>query len=54
MQYDTKYGPLTLGTVRPETKFGDTALLVHPDAAARKCSIGIDLNLGNLADIFEM
>src|SRR5437899_2028055 len=25
-----KYGPLTLGTVRPETKFGDTGLAVHP------------------------
>ncbi len=25
-----KYGPLTLGTVRPETKLGDTALAVHP------------------------
>jgi valyl-tRNA synthetase len=26
-----KYGPLTLGTVRPETKLGDTGLAVHPD-----------------------
>jgi valyl-tRNA synthetase len=25
-----KYGPLTLGTVRPETKLGDTGLAVHP------------------------
>jgi valyl-tRNA synthetase len=25
-----KYGPLTLGTVRPETKVGDTAVAVHP------------------------
>src|SRR3990172_4606760 len=25
-----RYGPLTLGTVRPETKLGDTALAVHP------------------------
>jgi len=25
-----KYGPLTLGTVRPETKLGDTAVAVHP------------------------
>src|SRR3972149_6915982 len=25
-----KYGPLTLATVRPETKLGDTALAVHP------------------------
>src|SRR2546426_3741885 len=25
-----KYGPLTVGTVRPETRLGDTALAVHP------------------------
>ena len=25
-----KYGPLVLGTVRPETKLGDTGLAVHP------------------------
>ncbi|MET0851150.1 MAG: valine--tRNA ligase, partial [Candidatus Rokuibacteriota bacterium] len=25
-----KYGPLTLGTVRPETKVGDTGIAVHP------------------------
>ncbi|HTY40160.1 MAG TPA: class I tRNA ligase family protein [Candidatus Paceibacterota bacterium] len=28
--YYMKYGPLTLATVRPETKFGDTALAVNP------------------------
>lgn len=28
--YYIKYGPFTLATVRPETKFGDTALAVHP------------------------
>jgi len=26
-----KYGPFTLATTRPETKFGDTAVAVHPD-----------------------
>ncbi|MCL6639754.1 MAG: valine--tRNA ligase [Candidatus Rokubacteria bacterium] len=25
-----RYGPLTIGTVRPETKLGDTAVAVHP------------------------
>ena len=25
-----RYGPLTVGTVRPETKLGDTAVAVHP------------------------
>ena len=29
-----KYGPLTLGTVRPETKVGDTGLAVHPRTSA--------------------
>ena len=28
--YYIKYGPLSLATVRPETKLGDTALAVHP------------------------
>ena len=28
--YYIKYGPLTLATVRPETKLGDTAIAVHP------------------------
>ncbi|HEV2354898.1 MAG TPA: valine--tRNA ligase, partial [Puia sp.] len=29
--YYIKYGPFVLATVRPETKFGDTAIAVHPD-----------------------
>ncbi|HCC84481.1 MAG TPA: hypothetical protein DEP87_02265, partial [Candidatus Pacebacteria bacterium] len=29
--YYLKYGPLTLATTRPETKFGDVAVAVHPD-----------------------
>ncbi len=28
--YYLRYGPLTLATVRPETRLGDTALAVHP------------------------
>ncbi len=28
--YYLKYGPFTLATTRPETKFGDTAVAVHP------------------------
>ncbi|HUW21208.1 MAG TPA: valine--tRNA ligase [Candidatus Bathyarchaeia archaeon] len=35
--YYLKYGPFTLATVRPETKFGDTAVAVNPhDARYRK------------------
>ncbi|MDP2930148.1 MAG: valine--tRNA ligase [bacterium] len=29
--YYMKYGPFILATTRPETKFGDTAIAVHPD-----------------------
>ncbi|MFH1769875.1 MAG: valine--tRNA ligase [Parcubacteria group bacterium] len=29
--YYFKYGPFTIGTVRPETKFGDKYVLMHPD-----------------------
>lgn len=35
-----KYGPFTLATVRPETKFGDTALAVNPKDARYKKYIG--------------
>lgn len=31
--YYFKYGPFTIGTVRPETKFGDKYVVVHPDDA---------------------
>jgi valyl-tRNA synthetase len=31
--YYLKYGPFELATTRPETKFGDTAVAVHPDDA---------------------
>ncbi len=29
--YTFKYGPFEIGTVRPETKFGDKYVVVHPD-----------------------
>jgi len=29
--YYFKYGPFTIGTARPETKFGDKYVVVHPD-----------------------
>src|SRR6266545_806604 len=35
-----KYGPLTLGTVRPETKLGDTALAVHPEDKRYRTYVG--------------
>src|ERR671925_1905051 len=40
-----KYGPLTLGTVRPETKLGDTGLAVHPDDARYARYVGQTLTI---------
>ncbi|MBI1960798.1 MAG: valine--tRNA ligase, partial [Candidatus Liptonbacteria bacterium] len=31
--YYLKYGPFTIGTARPETKFGDKYVVMHPDDA---------------------
>ncbi|MFA6354190.1 MAG: valine--tRNA ligase [Candidatus Paceibacterota bacterium] len=41
--YFIKYGPLTLATVRPETKFGDTGLAVNPKDARYKKYIGKEI-----------
>jgi valyl-tRNA synthetase len=40
-----KYGPLTLGTVRPETKLGDTGLAVHPADARYAQYVGRTLRV---------
>jgi valyl-tRNA synthetase len=40
-----KYGPLTLGTVRPETKLGDTGLAVHPGDARYAPYVGRTLEI---------
>ncbi len=40
-----KYGPLTLGTVRPETKLGDTGLAVHPKDARYAQYVGEELEV---------
>jgi valyl-tRNA synthetase len=40
-----KYGPLTLGTVRPETKLGDTGLAVHPRDRRYKRYVGQTLEI---------
>ncbi|KKS36952.1 MAG: Valine-tRNA ligase [Parcubacteria group bacterium GW2011_GWA2_42_14] len=41
--YYIKYGPLTIGTVRPETKLGDTALAVNPKDQRYKKYVGKDI-----------
>lgn len=38
--YYLKYGPFVLATVRPETKFGDTAIAVHPKDKRYKKWVG--------------
>ncbi len=43
--YYIKYGPFTLATTRPETKFGDTGLAVHPDDKRYKNYIGKNLEI---------
>jgi len=40
-----RYGPLTLGTVRPETKLGDTGLAVHPQDARYAKYVGQALEI---------
>jgi valyl-tRNA synthetase len=40
-----KYGPLTLGTVRPETKLGDTGIAVHPNDARYGQYVGQTLEI---------
>ena len=40
-----KYGPLTLGTVRPETKLGDTGLAVHPGDKRYEQYVGRTLDI---------
>jgi len=43
--YYIKYGPLVLATTRPETKFGDTAVAVHPDDKRYKKYVGQEIDI---------
>lgn len=38
--YYFKYGPVIIGTARPETKFGDKVIIVHPDDKRYKDLVG--------------
>lgn len=38
--YYIKYGPITIATVRPETKFGDKTIVVHPEDSRYKEFVG--------------
>jgi len=46
--YYIKYGPLTLATVRPETKFGDTALAVNPKDKRYSKWVGKEIEIEGL------
>jgi valyl-tRNA synthetase len=52
--YYIKYGPFTLATVRPETKFGDTAVAVHPDDKRYKDWIGKEIEVEGLLGKFKL
>ena len=52
--YYIKYGPFVLATVRPETKFGDTALAVHPDDKRYKKWIGKEIEVEGLLGKFKL
>ena len=52
--YYMKYGPFVLATVRPETKFGDTALAVHPKDKRYKKWIGKEVEAEGLLGKFKI
>jgi valyl-tRNA synthetase len=52
--YYLKYGPFTLATTRPETKFGDTAVAVHPDDERYKKYIDKVIKVEGLNGPFEI
>jgi valyl-tRNA synthetase len=43
--YTLKYGPFEVGTSRPETKLGDTAIIVHPSDERWKEYIGQEIEI---------
>jgi len=52
--YYLKYGPFTLATTRPETKFGDTAVAVHPDDERYKQWVGKTITVEGVNGSFEV
>jgi valyl-tRNA synthetase len=43
--YYFKYGPVVIGTARPETKFADKVIIVHPDDTRYKKWIGKEMEV---------
>jgi valyl-tRNA synthetase len=52
--YYIKYGPLSLATVRPETKLGDTALAVHPKDRRYVQYVGRELEIPSVEGTIRM
>lgn len=52
--YYIKYGPFTLATTRPETKFGDTAVAVHPTDERYKDWVGKTVTVEGVNGPFEV
>ncbi len=52
--YYIKYGPFVLATTRPETKFGDTAVAVHPDDERYKDLVGKEITVEGVNGAFKV
>lgn len=52
--YYMKYGPFTLATTRPETKFGDTAIAVNPKDERYKDYVGKEVEVEGLNGPFKI
>lgn len=52
--YYIKYGPFTLATTRPETKFGDTAVAIHPGDERYKEWVGKTVKVEGVNGPFEV
>lgn len=52
--YYIKYGPFVLATVRPETKFGDTAIAVHPKDRRYQKWVGKEIEVEGLLGKFKI
>lgn len=52
--YYMKYGPFVLATVRPETKFGDTAVAVNPNDKRYQKYIGQEIEVAGLLGKFKL
>jgi valyl-tRNA synthetase len=52
--YYMKYGPFELATTRPETKFGDTGVAVHPDDIRYKKYVGQEIEVEGVNGPFKV